>query len=215
MRIREMLNRTISVEKINEEKTSELWGREITDRKGQHIKWCYTDVLYSFKSMYLLGIKAFYPELVEVCGQTFRPANGASTRELAYNKKFLLNYVDKCDCLNGYSKLEEFIELYETIGNVIPVWPGANVHRGQFGCYDCPDIYFNDEKIKPHALSYYRDCPKSFMIGSEMIIDGSYKDITVSGLINMDKDEYEGYIQHAITVIKKRNEELQAVKDCD
>lgn len=44
--------------------------------------------------------------------------------------------------------LQKLIDKYETIGNVIPVWPGANVHRGQFGCYDCPDIYFNDEKSK-------------------------------------------------------------------
>lgn len=67
MRVREMLNRKVSVEKINENLTSELWGEDIHDSEDKVIKWCYTDVLYSFKSMYLLGIKAFYPELVDVC----------------------------------------------------------------------------------------------------------------------------------------------------
>lgn len=32
--------------------------------------------------------------------------------------------------LNNYSGLRQFIDVCETVGNVILVWPGANVHRG-------------------------------------------------------------------------------------
>lgn len=209
MRVREMLNRKVSIENLNEVKTNELWGEEIIDSRGQKIKWCYTDVLYSFKSMYLLGIKAFYPGLVEVCGRTLRPINRNSTRALAYSEDFILSCIDKCGNLNNYSGLQQFIELYEKIGNVIPVWPGANVHRGQFYCYDCPDIYFNNDKIKFYALSYYQKYVNSYMSGDDAIIDGKGQNISVTSLINMDEDEYKDYINHAIRVINCRTEKLE------
>ena len=98
-----------------------LWGKIIVDVGGRKIKWCYTDVLYSFKSMYLLGIKARYPELVEVCGKTIRPQNKNSPRESAYSEDFILSCVDKCGELNNYSAMQQFIDVYETVGNVIPV----------------------------------------------------------------------------------------------
>lgn len=51
MRVQEMLTRKVSVEKLNEEKTKKLWGEIIVGVGGQEIEWCYTDVLYSFKSI--------------------------------------------------------------------------------------------------------------------------------------------------------------------
>ena len=56
--------------------------------------------------MYLLGIKAKYPELVEVCGHTIRPQNRNSPRELAYSEDFILSCVDKCKELNNYQGLQ-------------------------------------------------------------------------------------------------------------
>ena len=209
MRVQEMLTRKVSVEKLNEEKTKKLWGEIIVGVGGQEIEWCYTDVLYSFKSMYLLGIKAKYPELVEVCGHTIRPQNRNSPRELAYSEYFILSCVDKCRELNNYQGLQQFIDVYETVGNVIPVWPGGNVHRGQFCCYDCPDIYFNNEKIRDHALAFYNKYSNSYMCGDDAIIAGIYKNMSVKSLINMDKDEYENYIEHAINVIKWRTEKIE------
>ena len=40
-------------------------------------------------------------------------------------------------------------------------------------------------------------------------IAGIYKNMSVKSLINMDKDEYENYIEHAINVIKWRTEKLE------
>ena len=210
IRVREMLTRKVCVEKLNEEKTKKLWGEIIVDAGGQKIEWCYTDVLYSFKSMYLLGIVAKCPELnlVEVCGHTIRPQNRNSPRELAYSEDFILRCIDKCGKLNNYPKLQQFIDVYETAGNVIPVWPGANVHRGQFCCYDCPDIYFNDEKIRAHALLYYQKYSNVYMCGVDAIIDGAYHSKSVISLINMDEGEYENYIKHAIRIINNRTEKL-------
>lgn len=82
--------------------------------------------------MYLLGIKAKYPELVEVCGHTIRPQNRNSPRELAYSEDFILSCVDKCRELNNYQGLQQFIDVYETVGNVIPVWPGGMFTEDNF-----------------------------------------------------------------------------------
>ena len=191
------------------EKTKKLWGEIIVGVGGQKIEWCYTDVLYSFKSMYLLGIKAKYPELVEVCGHTIRPQNRKSPRELACSEDFILSCVDKCRELNNYQGLQQFIDVCETVGNVIPVWPGGNVYRGQFCCYDCPDIYFNNEKIRDHAVAFYYKYSNSYMCGDDAIIAGIYNNMSVKNLINMDKDEYENYIEHAINVIKWRTEKIE------
>lgn len=108
-----------------------------------------------------------------------------------------------------YTEEQQFIDVYETVGNVIPVWPGANVHRGQFCCYDCPDIYFNNEKIRDHALAFYNKYSNSYMCGDDAIIAGIYNNMSVKNLINMDKDEYENYIEHAINVIKWRTEKIE------
>lgn len=105
--------------------------------------------------------------------------------------------------------LQQFIDVYETVGNVIPVWSGANVHRGQFCCYDCPDIYFNNEKIRDHALAFYNKYSNSYMCGDDAIIAGIYNNMSVKSLINMDKDEYENYIEHAINVIKWRTKKIE------
>ena len=204
MRVREMLNRKVSVEKLNESSTNELWGEDIQDFEGNVTKWCYTDVLYSFKSMYLLGIKSFYPDLVDVCGMTLRPAKRTSNKALAYSEDFILSCGDRCGNLNDYEKLQAFIDCYETIGNVIPVWPGANVHRGQFGCYDCPDIYFNDQKISKLADAFFGEKAESNMFGEKSIIAGRYKKITVHDLVNMNRTDYVRYISHALNVIKFR-----------
>lgn len=47
------------------------------------------------------------------------------------------------------------------------------------------------------------------MCGDDAIIAGIYKNMSVKSLINMDKDEYENYIEHAINVIKWRNEKIE------
>ena len=128
---------------------------------------------------------------------------------MAYSEDFILSCVDKCRELNNYQGLQQFIDVCETVGNVIPVWPGGNVYRGQFCCYDCPDIYFNNEKIRDHALAFYNKYSNSYMCGDDAIIAGIYKNMSVKSLINMDKDEYENYIEHAINVIKWRTEKIE------
>ncbi len=123
-----------------------------------------------------------------------------------------------------FSRIERLLMLFEgafislseiqlsksdTVDEKILVWPGANVHRGQFCCYDCPDIYFSNEKIRDHALAFYNKYSNSYMCGDDAIIAGIYNNMSVKSLINMDKDEYENYIEHAINVIKWRTKKIE------
>lgn len=45
--------------------------------------------------------------------------------------------------------------------------------------------------------------------GDDAIIAGIYNNMSVKSLINMDKDEYENYIEHAINVIKWRTKKIE------
>lgn len=51
------------------------------------------------------------------------------------NKEFVL--------LNNSPELLDFLKLYYSIGNVIPMWPGGNEVRGKKGIYDLPELFFN------------------------------------------------------------------------
>lgn len=44
--------------------------------------------------------------------------------------------------LNMLKELKDFLSVYNSIGNIIPIWPGGNESRDKFGCYDLPELYF-------------------------------------------------------------------------
>lgn len=209
--VRKMFKREKSVEMIHSEFIKQTWGIDLQCGNKENIaeKWCYADVLYSFKSIYLLGMKAYNHNLIEVCGLTMRPQKRTNARSLAYNKDFLVEHIDECGELNRCKELQKFITLYETKGNVIPIWPGGNVHRGQFCCYDNPDIYFNNPKIIGQAKYFFGTKDKSYMIGNDSVICGKYKDLTTKKLINMEKAKYMDYLNHVIDVISKRKSKLE------
>lgn len=208
-----MFHRKETVEDINAKFIEQTWGIEIPDKDKLSVrKWCYSDVLYSFKSIYLLGMKAYYSELLEVCGLTMRPVERENAWKLAYSEDFLMKHIDKCGELNQCKELQEFISLYETKGNVIPIWPGGNVHKGQFWCYDNPDIYFNDPKIVGQAISFFETKDKSFMIGKKSVIGGAYKKLTIEKYVGMGEKAYRKYITHVVHVISGRNKLLAQIR---
>ena len=73
-----------------------------------------------------------------------------------------------------------------------------------FGCYDCPDVYFNDPKIKDYANMYFEGKTGVLMQGGKSVIGGQFRGVTVADLVNLNKDGYERYINHALDVIKYR-----------
>ena len=109
------------------------------------MKWKNRDVLYSFIGIYQIGIYAFYPEK---CKRTDYVIRCKET-----NKYFSLKYLTELhndeSRYRAFSELNKvieesgLIEIIDSVGNVIPVWPGGNTDRGTRAyCFDIPDIYF-------------------------------------------------------------------------
>lgn len=158
--------------------------------------WNYSDVLYSFKGIYTLGINVFYPELVELRGRIIRPKGEG--RRLVYSQAYLEDNYSRFKKLNSLTELKFFIDKYEEIGNIIPIWPGGNVHRGQFQCYDIPNVYFNDPKISSFVESY-----NSSIVEDKNKIP-NLKNYSIDDLIHMDETQYKNFLVEIVSKIDER-----------
>ena len=142
--IRTQLSRSKSVEDLLKKETEKL-------------NWQNVDVLFSFKGIYSLGIKAFYPNMVGTVqnGTILYPIinKKLNSKQRLYSGTYLLEHFEEFKELNNLKELRDFIHIYESLGNLIPVWPGANSHRGVFGVYDLADLYFYDSKIQLFGCS--------------------------------------------------------------
>ena len=209
--VREMLHRKKSVEELHKSFVNKVWGEEIAKEKNVNgiTKVCYSDVLYSFKSIYLMGMNAFYGnKLVDVCGLTLRPSKRENAHQKAYSKEFIEMHIDECAELNECCEIQKFISLYETKGNLIPIWPGGNAHRGLYHCYDNPDIYFNAPQMLTLSKWFFMQKNNSYMFGENSIIDGKQKDLKTKDLLEMDKEMYLKYMDHVLKVIIDRKDKL-------
>ena len=147
-----------SVEKANEEYTNE----EKNDNHNiKSLCWHETDVLYSFLLTYYLGLKVVNKTKFE---ELVKEEKKTNKRLQTYSANFLL----KCsrnkefDVLNNSPELLEFLKLYYSIGNVIPMWPGGNEARGKKRIYDLPELFFNmypywTEKLMEKYKNAYLD----------------------------------------------------------
>lgn len=158
--------------------------------------WNYSDVLYSFKGIYTLGINVFYPELVELRGRIIRPKGEG--RRLVYSQAYLEANYSRFKKLNSLTELKFFIDKYEEIGNIIPIWPGGNVHRGQFQCYDIPNVYFNNPKISSFVESY-----NSSIVEDKNKIP-NLKNYSIDDLIHMDEAQYKNFLVEIVSKIDER-----------
>lgn len=160
-----------SVEEILKSKVSlEKHFQKKTDKLG----WDYTDVLYSFLGVYTIGLNVFNKQNFECTGIIIRPKPRENNRQQAYNYEFISAHYNQLNKdLNGLKEMKEFIEVYQTIGNIIPIWPGGNVHRGQNQCYDIPDIYFNKKTIKKYSEKFFNTFVKDNNFLDD-IIEGPY-----------------------------------------
>lgn len=209
-----------SVEKANEEYT-----RKNNNRNIKSLGWHETDVLYSFLLTYYLGLKVVnntkFEELVK--------------KEKKINKRFQAcsaNFLFKCSMneefvpLNNSPELLEFLKLYYSIGNVIPMWPGGNEARGKKGIYDLPELFFNMypywteklmEKYKNSYLDYvvknntFRITRKTEKGENIKEYKNIYKSIdNFNSQIFNDERAYFDQIMRRNTIIKFRQEKLLA-----
>lgn len=197
------MNEISSVEEILISKVSlEKHFRKKTNKLG----WDYTDVLYSFLGVYTIGLNVFNEQDFECKGIIIRPKPRENKRKQAYNYEFILaNYNKLNKDLNELEEMKEFIKVYQTIGNVIPIWPGGNVHRGQYQCYDIPDIYFNDEIIKKYSKNFFDTFVKDNNFLDD-IMNGPYSQKKVGDFLVFKESGYKKFLTHIVKIIKKRNQ---------
>lgn len=208
-------NNTISVETYNKTKTN-------------HLGWDETDVLYSFLGVYVLGILSYYPDKAIRKGTYIKIESKNSDSTETYDRLYSFNKVKEiyktCNELNENTYLKKFLSVYFSIGNVIPIWPGGNVNRGQSNVYDIPEIYFLKHELWTRILmNIYKN---SFMddvlnpniiyekgiehIYNPPLFDFSSVDIFLNSLpYNVDSKDirvrfYNTFLSRIIGIINKR-----------
>ena len=199
--IRTQLSRSKSVEDLLKKETEKL-------------NWQYVDVLFSFKGIYSLGIKAFYPNMVGIVqnGTILYPIinKKLNSKQRLYSGTYLLEHFEEFKELNNLDELHDFIDIYESLGNLIPVWPGANSHRGVFGVYDLADLYFYDSKIEELGRLYYKNfhSENSVYSISRFCFEKSNTPYKLQDFLSMNREEYKRFLKHIVEVIKNRNSKL-------
>lgn len=123
-----------------------------------------------------------------------------------YSDKFLSENYPKFSDVNDLPEMKNFLEHYYDIGNIIPTWPGANVNRGMAHCYDIPNVYFK-RYTKFTELVYGNVYTSAFI---EEILDNDKYD-TVEKLLKLKPEQYVEFLKYIVSIIKNRNEQLQAI----
>ncbi|WP_346866664.1 MULTISPECIES: hypothetical protein [unclassified Clostridium] len=194
------------VEKMIHKKFSlEQYHKEYADK----LEWGYTDVLYSFLGVYVIGVNVFHKDKVECCGLQIKPKIRTNNRQLAYSYKFIKEHYCDYDKLNELAELNEFIEVYFKVGNIIPIWPGGNEHRGKSQCYDIPDIYFNKDEIKEYSNNFFNTFLKYKNFYLNDFINNKYSNIKIEDFLKFNELEYTDFLRHIVEVINKRSELIE------
>lgn len=180
-----------------------------------YLEWRYTDVLYSFLGVYVLGVNVFYKDKVECRGKQIKPLHnkeGTNKRQLAYSINFIKKSYYEYEKLNELPKLKEFINVYFEIGNVIPIWPGGNEHRGKSQCYDIPDVYFNKDEIKEYSNNFFNTFLKNKNFFLDEVLNGKYSNIKVEEYLGFDESKYKEFLGHIVDVINTRSKLIEGWK---
>lgn len=190
--------------------------KKTTDRLG----WKWSDVLYSFLGVYVVGLKIYCSEnesgnLKKIWSKEY----SIGIHQHEYSRKFILEFVNyysakdkdnkiKNDIneLKELKEINDFISVYSSIGNVFPIWPGGNEHRGKNGCYDIPDIYFNKEGIHNYSEHFFNTfCTNNFM---ENIRYGKYSTLTRESMLKFNREEYKNFLIYIHDTICEREEKI-------
>ena len=181
-------------------------GKTVEEQYQDHriiSQWEKTDVLYSFIGIYQIGIFAFHPDTCKRTKYTLRSITNEYF-STDYLKENFATYKD----LNVAIMASQLIKYIDSVGNVIPIWPGGSSDRGTMAyCFDIPDIYF--KRYEKWFLAMRQLYPNSCLDG---IIDSEFAtDDTSRFLDSMDKGTYCAFLEHIIKVIADRTEYLNNV----
>ena len=170
--------------------------------------WDYTDVLYSFLGVYVIGLRVYYPEYFIAKGITIRPIN--DNKQNAYSKKFFKKHFANYNELNEKISNSGFLDKYSSLGNITPIWPGGNTHKGQSKCFDIPDLYFKKSRVRKCAEAFFSI--KNLNCFLELIFEGKYYlEKETSDFMKFTKEEYGEFLKHIVLIIEYREKKLQEI----
>jgi len=170
---------------------------------AKKLKWDETDVLYSFLGVYVLGLRVMYPEKFSVTKHQIRTNVGKYSIN-AYSNKYVRENYQRFEKLNSLKQLKKFLECYMSVGNLIPIWPGGNVHKGTVAnCFDLPEVYFNKDKNRKMTAALINTYENAFL--DEVI---NTKNTSLDYYLNMSKEEYLSFLNDIVRVIKSREKKI-------
>lgn len=115
---------------------------DINEKYADSLGWINTDVMYSFLGIYALGVWVYNADKFKVTDYYIFVKG---TNQSIYSEKFIRNIQNDSSYnlseLNG--EIESLINVYFSVGNVMPIWPGGNKEKGVTkGCFDLPELFF-------------------------------------------------------------------------
>ena len=172
------------------------------------------DVMYSFKSIYALGVWAynFSSGNFEIKNNKlrYRPEDC-----LLWNGDLLLRIQDYdkyglAQKLNNNEDMKYFARHYFSLGNLMPIWPGGNVSKGNQNnaFFDIPELYYH----------YHRTWFDVIRRGFENVfLDDLFTDVGATydhGLKEFfnsihSEESFNAFLHHVVTVIKTRDEKIK------
>ena len=177
---------------------------EMFKHESNKLEWHYTDVLYSFLGIYTIGVWIYAPEHYVNLRRT--PYKIFDDKQNIYYFDYLNQHYSKYEKLNEQPELKNFIKKYFSIGNIIPIWPGGNSHRGQSSCFDIPELYFNMNRISAQVLErvYQNACLNE-------IVNNDMPNNTPDFLDSMNQEAYLNLLKSIVTNINRRENTIKSI----
>lgn len=175
------------------------------------------DVLFSFLGIYSVGVWVYNKDNEGLFKCEKNKIRVSVEKDGKYNqilcsKTFLLQLQKEkiagidVTCLNDC--IEKFSKLYFEVGNLIPMWPGGNMLKGNqnMGFMDIPELFFIRYYDWYQILAKREDAYLQEMteyLDANKIYFGSLE--TFLGFVD-SVDKYKIYIDHVVDVISKRSQ---------
>lgn len=187
-----------SLEKSNRSRTEALgWGK-------------YTDVLYSFLGIFTLGVYIFEKDKESKYSigkdNIIRIAN---TKKWLYSREYIQKNFSDFSKLSNIIELKDFANVYNSIGNIVPIWPGGNEFKGKSHCYDIPEIFFyNHGEMEKVYIQYFLKKKVKDVALTRFITNSPLYVNSVETVLKYNIEEYTKFVQHIVEEINMRTDEI-------
>lgn len=185
------------------------------NKKITNLGWGeYKDVLYSFLGIFTLGVYVFEKNKNSQCKYSIGKDNIiriAGTRIWLYSRNYIKDHFNEFSNLAATKEIQDFAKVYNSEGNIIPIWPGGNEFKGKARCYDIPDIFFfkygNMEKMYVQHILHKKieDVALSRFMTSSPYVK------TIDDIFKYNIEEYLKFVRHIVNEIEMREKEIESL----